>query len=492
MLTLIVRQSLKNGTAKTWKLRPNKDGHTFGSSRLADVISIAPSTKGIQGLFEFRDGHWWYINMDLMTSAQGAKSPALCLSEEMSIELADCVLKLTPLLKEQDLYLRLEKAGQSHQTSGKKFQLFIVKQNGKVLETKVLPLNKKFKPHMSHTPTSISCIPNDEWQTQTIGNLEISQKTVNLENAAHLAHISVDQLVDQDSKRGLVITLGAALFLVTVGLFAPKNQNLEMASALPKVAQKIIVKTELKPKRKKTEATTKPQQVVVQQAPAAAAGPKTEMPTGGGGGSKVANMMKSISGGRISQLIGKVSAQAAKSGNVILATGIKAGSGPSGRALAAVGNIERSGRDWGTEGNGKGVVISTAGRGGGKNASGMGGLAAGGTGSGGVGLIEEESEITGGLDREIIAQYIKSKLGQILYCYERQLSAKPDLFGKVAVKFTIGPTGSVEQQLIGDTTLKNATVEGCILNKVATWKFPTPQGGTRVLVTYPFLFKSTN
>lgn len=492
MLTLIVRQSLKNGTVKTWKLRPSKDAHTFGSSRLADVISIAPATKGIQGIFEFREDHWWYVNMDLMTSAQGSKAPALCLSEEKSIELEDCSLKFTPVPKERDLYLRLDKTGKDKQTSGKKFQLFIVKQNGKVLETKVLPLNKKFNPQMAITSTSIPCTPHDEWQTQMIGNLEISQRTVNLESAAHLGHISMNQLVDEDSKRGLFITLGAAFFLVTIGLFAPKKQSVETVATPPKIAQKIIVKTELKPKRKKAESPAKPQQVVVQQAPASAAGPKNEIPTGGGGGSKIANMMKSISGGRISQLIGKVSAQAAKSGNVIFATGVKAGTGPSGRGLAAVGNIERSGRDWGTEGNGKGVVISTAGRGGGKSASGMGGLAAGGTGTGGVGLIEEESEITGGLDREIIAQYIKSKLGQILYCYERQLSAKPDLFGKVAVKFTIGPTGSVEQQLIGDTTLKNATVEGCILNKVATWKFPTPQGGTRVLVTYPFLFKSTN
>ena len=137
-------------------------------------------------------------------------------------------------------------------------------------------------------------------------------------------------------------------------------------------------------------------------------------------------------------------------------------------------------------------MVSTAGRGGGKNTSGIGGLGAGNTGNGGVGLIEEESEIVGGLDREVIAQYIKSQLGQILYCYERQLSAHPDLFGKVAVKFTIAGTGSVETQAIGDTTLKNATVEGCILNKVAKWKFPAPAGGTKVLVTYPFLFKSTN
>ena len=358
-----------------------------------------------------------------------------------------------------------------------------------MLETKILPLNKKFKP--SFSTSKVACVPSQEWHRQMVGELEVSQRTLSLEDAARMARFSPSQLVDDDSKKGVILMLGAAAFFITVAIFSPKASHEVAETAPPKVAQKIIVKTEIKPRHKKVEAAKQaPQQVVVKQAPAAA-GPKAEMPTGGGGG-KVANMMKSISGGRISQLIGKVSAQGAKSNNVIFANGVKAGSGPSGRALAAVGAMERSGRDWGAAGNGSGVMISTNGRGGGKNAAGMGGLAAGGTGSGGVGLIEEESEIIGGLDREVIAQYIKSKLGQILYCYERQLSANPDLFGKVAVKFTIGPSGQVEQQLIGDTTLKNATVEGCILNRVAAWKFPAPQGGTRVLVTYPFLFKSTN
>ncbi|UOF02430.1 AgmX/PglI C-terminal domain-containing protein [Bdellovibrio reynosensis] len=488
MFTLIVRQSLKDGTAKSWKLRPGNSTHTFGSSRLADVISIAPKTEGIQGLFEFRDNRWWYINMN-MSSAQGAAMPAVCLDKEQTIELTDCTLTLTPIEKEANLYLRLEKAGQEQRDAGKQFQLFIVRQGGKVVETKVLPLNKKFKPSMAVTPLVIASTPTQEWKKETVGDLEISQRTVSLEDAARWGYITADQLVDEESKRGVLLVLGAALFLLTVGIFAPKKE-MEVVAAPPKAAQKIIVKTEIKQKRKKSETTT-PTKVVVKENPSAA-GPKNEMPNGGGGGSRVANMMKSLQGGRVSQLIGKVSAQAAKSNNVIFANGTKAGTGASGRALAAVGNIERSGRNWGTEGNGSGVTISTAGRGGGKNASGMGGLAAGGTGSGGVGLIEEEGEITGGLDREVIAQYIKSKLGQILYCYERQLSANPDLFGKVAVKFTIGPTGQVEQQLIGDTTLKNATVEGCILNRVAAWKFPNPQGGTRVLVTYPFLFKSTN
>ncbi|MBO9665541.1 MAG: AgmX/PglI C-terminal domain-containing protein [Bdellovibrio sp.] len=488
MLTLIVRQSLKNGTAKTWKLRSTSETHTFGSSRLADVISIAPATKGIQGLFEYRDGKWWYVDLDMATSSATEKSPATPLDKSVTLNLEDCTLQFDPVMKEADLYQRLENAGRQ-EMPGKKFQLYIVKQSGRVLETKILPVNKAFKPHFADS--KVPCVPSTEWHRQMVGNVEVSQRTLSLEDAAHMARFSPSQLVDEDSKKGVVLMLGAAALLITVGIFGPKGDHTVVAHEPPKVAQKIIVKTELKPKRKKAETAQPKQQVVVQQQSAPAAGPKAEMPTGGGGG-KLANMMKSISDGRISKLIGKVSAQGAKSSNVIFAQGVKAGSGPSGRGLAAVGNIERSGRDWGAAGSGNGVLISTAGKGGGKNASGMGGLAAGGTGNAGVGLIEEEGEITGGLDREVIAQYIKSKLGQILYCYERQLSANPDLFGKVAVKFTIGGSGQVEQQIIGDTTLKNATVEGCILNRVAAWKFPAPQGGTKVLVTYPFLFKSTN
>lgn len=490
MVTLIVRQSLKNGTAKTWKLKSNNTTHTFGSSRLADVISIDPATKGIQGLFEYRDGSWWYVDLDMTTSAQSKTSTALRLDKETSLSQGEASFSFTPVTREADLYQRLEKAGQDERTTGKQFQLYLVKQNGQILETRILPVNKKFIPASVSPRTIVMSVPSREWHSQTMGALEVKQRTVSLEDAARLARISADQLVDEDSKKGVFLLLGAALLLVTVAIFGPKSESLEVVAAPPKAAQKIIVKTELKPKRKKVEHAPAPQQVVVKEAPAASGQKQAQMPTGGG--SKVSKMMKSLSGGRISQLIGKVSAQAARSGNVVFANGVKAGAGPSGRALAAVGSMERSGRDWGKDGSGSGVVISTNGRGGGGSATAMGGLTAGGTGSGGVGLIEEESEIIGGLDREIIAQYIKSKLGQILYCYERQLSAKPDLFGKVAVKFTIGPSGEVEQQLIGDTTLKNATVEGCILNRVAAWKFPAPQGGTRVLVTYPFLFKSTN
>jgi TonB family protein len=136
--------------------------------------------------------------------------------------------------------------------------------------------------------------------------------------------------------------------------------------------------------------------------------------------------------------------------------------------------------------------VGTLGKGGGSSAyKGAGSLARGTVGTADVGIIDEESEVEGGLDKEVIARVIQGQLGQIRYCYERQLSANPDLYGKVLVKFTIGAQGSVVAQTIGTSSLNNAMVEGCILRRVAGWQFPQPKGGTNVLVTYPFLFKST-
>ena len=136
--------------------------------------------------------------------------------------------------------------------------------------------------------------------------------------------------------------------------------------------------------------------------------------------------------------------------------------------------------------------MGTVGKGGGGSTKGMGGLALGGAGSASVGIVDDETEIQGGLDKDVIARVINSQLGEIRYCYERQLAAKPDMYGKVVIRFAIDGSGGVSTQRVKRSTLKSAMVEGCILRRVASWQFPKPKGGTTVLVTYPFLFKSTN
>jgi len=191
-------------------------------------------------------------------------------------------------------------------------------------------------------------------------------------------------------------------------------------------------------------------------------------------------------------MIGRVAARAGKDAHLVAAAGVAADSANAGRALR-LGGGSSTDKLGGAGGETMKVGgLSTAGKGGGVSGyKSTGALSLGNIGNADVGVLEEESEVDGGLDKEAIARVIRSQLGQIRFCYERQLSVNPELYGKLMVKFTIGAAGSVVAQSVGTTSLNNAMVEGCILRRIAGWQFPQPKGGTNVLVTYPFLFKST-
>ena len=79
-------------------------------------------------------------------------------------------------------------------------------------------------------------------------------------------------------------------------------------------------------------------------------------------------------------------------------------------------------------------------------------------------------------------------LNQVASATEQQLIAHPDLQGRVAVKFIIGPDGSVKAATRDHSDLGNAAVERCVVDAVNRWTFPAPEGGGLVIVTYPFVF----
>ena len=97
--------------------------------------------------------------------------------------------------------------------------------------------------------------------------------------------------------------------------------------------------------------------------------------------------------------------------------------------------------------------------------------------------------INGGLSKESIRRTIRQNLAQVRFCYEQALQAKPDLQGRVAVKFIIGPSGAVQMAAIGESTLRDPQVELCIAGKVKTWNFSAPEGSGIVSVTYPFVLE---
>lgn len=152
-----------------------------------------------------------------------------------------------------------------------------------------------------------------------------------------------------------------------------------------------------------------------------------------------------------------------------------------------------------------GLGTRGAGPGGGGNALGIGGLGTKGTGHGrggyGVDLggrgkdetvfVPGRTTVVGGLSREVINRVIQKHYSEIKYCYEKELSKNPELYGKVTVLFLIDGGGAVGEALVQQTTLASDPVETCMINHVRRWAFPAPRGGGTVQVTYPYVFKST-
>jgi TonB family protein len=95
----------------------------------------------------------------------------------------------------------------------------------------------------------------------------------------------------------------------------------------------------------------------------------------------------------------------------------------------------------------------------------------------------------GSLDKDLIRQVIREHLDEISYCQEREVRTSPNLYGTVAVKFIISPTGAVCASEVAQSTVDNAALELCVAARVRTWTFPKPTGEGSVMLTYPFSFE---
>ena len=92
----------------------------------------------------------------------------------------------------------------------------------------------------------------------------------------------------------------------------------------------------------------------------------------------------------------------------------------------------------------------------------------------------------GDLDKAIIRRYIKRNVQKILYCYEKQLLASPDLSGTVSTQFFIAPNGKVATAAGSGL---HPDVSRCVADVIKRIEFPAPKGGGGVQVNYPFTFR---
>ncbi|MBC7792539.1 MAG: AgmX/PglI C-terminal domain-containing protein [Clostridia bacterium] len=269
-----------------------------------------------------------------------------------------------------------------------------------------------------------------------------------------------------------------------------KNKLEELKKKQQKDKEKIVEKETKKVKPVETKPVVKPptkisevkvaqvpQQKTQQQKQQEVSEKFSKLFTGGGTGGGAGSILGGGGGGSIS---GSLS-------NVIGTTGAGNGTG-----LAGLG-IRGGAMTGGGIGTSRGIAgIGTAGRLGG---GGLGYGANAGKGLGGPkdrGMVSLSTPVVmGALPREVIQKVINDNKAQIRYCYEVELQRDQTLEGKVAVKWIIAATGSVEKVVVTETTVKSARVGQCLAEKIKGWRFPQPAGGGIVEVNYPFVFKSS-
>jgi hypothetical protein len=144
---------------------------------------------------------------------------------------------------------------------------------------------------------------------------------------------------------------------------------------------------------------------------------------------------------------------------------------------------------------GGGVAFFKGGGGGGGSGNGASGYGSGGgyfgaKGSGTIRVSSGDPIVLGALDRDAIERVVRGHLAQIRYCYQRELQKDWDLEGRIVFRFVIGRDGSVVSAEVIESDLANQVLESCVNERLMRLKFPAPDGGGIVVVSYPFVFSS--
>lgn len=483
------------------RILPSEQITIIGQTKECGLRLLGDGVSNVHACIEFYNDQWVVADLGSEQGTWVRKKAIVShvINSSTSVNIGQHELKIFPKVIESHLFTEETSVNQNRidiQNVGtlNRYHQVILKKNSFVVESKLLPVNEPFVYYQGLKKHNLLPPKGDEWKTENFGDVTIQQRIVCSSVVEESSAEKVAVIWDPNLKGPLALALVLLLILTSLFILHPGSFNSEMEELKPETDNKYtrmifdanaIRKKREQAKQVRNSMSTRSTNMAAPQMSKELKVTKSESQSS----SKVVNKIKSA---ELSQLIGKISKRASHNAQFIKAVGATPDGNSTARVLATVGN-EASKLNANKNGNFKVDGVKTAGKAGGSNSyKKIGGLALGNVGTATVGVLDEETEVEGGLDKDLIARVIEKNLGQIRYCYERQLSANPDLYGKVLVKFTIGGDGAVKAQNIGSTTLKSAMVEGCILRRVSGWMFPQPKGGTHVLVTYPFLFKSTN
>ena len=517
MKELLIQHEHEGQVIKRFRVK-SKDGlFKIGSGRTCDIRILGDDVEIIHASLEFKNNQWLvidlcsesgtWINEESITESDLTDSSTLMIGSHKLI-----VNNIE--LQEFNIFKESRKISVDG-PNAKIYQQVAVFYRGELWESYLHPTKKKAKVRFNKKYYDVPVPDNSNWKELEIGDVQVKTRLVK-SSMFEAEEESIWKLFPQDLVRPMATAFGSvfifllAMFLIPMALTSAPEKLDENQYTKLMFDKKTIEKQKKKAKKlakkiakpKKTKVTKKPKKVAKKKA---SASPKMNVQKSKSKtlaasrsnrkvNKKVSKVANSIKAAGLSSLVNKVSARAASNAKLIRSKGVKAGTKNSGRGFASLNDLKKGGQLSSAAKTGSFRVggVNTNGTAGGSNVSGsLGSLSGGSVGGASVSGLESETEIEGGLTAAQIKSVVQKHIGAIRYCYERQLTANPNLYGKIKVEFVISPQGRVVTQNVKSTTMKNKMVEGCILRKIKRWNFPLPKGGSEVAVSYPFYFKST-
>ncbi len=478
-IALQIEHKFKNRVVGNHLVGERSSITTLGSSRSADIRLLGDEVAGMHAAFDLQDGVWTLCDLGSDSGTWINKKPVVeqKIDGATVIHIGNHQLKATPHMVERDLFAKDLAEPQGKYT----YHQAVVLKKGLLHKTFLFEQKDAFQaPHFGTLPAPTTF----DWTVTAFGEFTVKQR---LTRTDVLQETLGEQFIG-DWKRPAP-AIGALLMVLLVFgvmVLVPQQPDNELKTLTPELQNQytrmIFDGKKVRKQKEQSEKARKniqgqSQTGVAKNTPGGDAGSKN---AGGNKATPGAKVVMNLKNAGLGALIGKVAARAGKNAQLVQAAGVSPDQS-SGRALGLGGgsSLDKLGGGGGGTGGETMKVggLGTAGKGGGVNGfKGSGALSLGNIGNAEVGVLEEESEIDGGLDKEAIARVIRSQLGQIRYCYERQLSASPDLYGKIMIKFTIGAAGSVVAQAIGNTSLKQRHGRGMYSEARCWMAVPHPKG----------------
>ncbi len=478
----------KDGEKVKRQLRIQAKANLFliGSSKSADLRLSGKEVAGCHFVLKFRAPHWYAC--DLSGSSETLLDQKNIVEEKLDhlhvLKIGKHEIRLLNKPKNISLFTNQILSG-----VGVKQQV-IIRRGWGIVESMILDRDAQLEFRDGDKLFKLPAPADCNWVVSELGRRVIQQRLIPDQQILHKPEFHLDR--DLAKPMAIVVMILAFLWVgVKLAPVSNSVKNLDAKSIDIIFNAKAINKKRTESKKIQLAAKAKSGGTDAPAVAAAehAAPDQSQAPVIS---NKTTAALNNLRASGLNSLIGKIAKRAAKSGIMIAANGVSPEKA-SGRAFFSTGTTTLGGGDAAVKAGSTFKLggIATKGVGGGATNVGQGTALTGGkVGQGDVALIDDETIIDGGLDKDQIAEVIKKNIGQIRECYERQLSANRDLYGKVLVKFVISAQGGVLEPKVENTTLKSSMVEGCMLRRLSNWKFPLQRGGTMVKVSYPFLFKA--